>query len=312
MTKETIESRGVWAKMGALASSVIVTMFSISISFLLAVDANASSEESAVSATLDNSFATAYMFRGTMNERDGLIWQPSVELAVNLYSADEGAVRSVDAGFGVWLSVHSMDTGSSGTGPDALSETDYYPSLAVEWGGNLTSSISYYWYTSPNGGWRTVEEVIVEVSYDDSDALGAFALHPTAAFAFETKRSSIGSGKGSVLVLGVEPAIDVNIISGYPVSFTFPVALGVSMDAYYRMERETEESCDCSTYRDRGVGYATIGAHASLPLAFVPTRYGEWVLTNGLDLYLLSDPLADMNQHDGVYPVWTSSLTLDF
>ena len=74
----------------------------------------------ALSLTVDNSFTTAYMFKGIMNERDGLIWQPSIELSLNLFEAGEGVVESVDVTVGTWLSVHSEQTFESGTGPDVL------------------------------------------------------------------------------------------------------------------------------------------------------------------------------------------------
>ena len=51
----------------------------------------------ALSLTFDNSFTTAYMFKGIMNERDGLIWQPSLELSLNVFESEDGVVESVDA-----------------------------------------------------------------------------------------------------------------------------------------------------------------------------------------------------------------------
>ena len=85
----------------------------------------------AFSITVDNSFTTAYMFRGIMNQRDGLIWQPSIELAMNLFEAEEGIVRSVDAGMGIWISYQTNNIGPWAPGTDNLYETDYYPSLWV-------------------------------------------------------------------------------------------------------------------------------------------------------------------------------------
>jgi len=261
----------------------------------------------ALSISFDNSFTTAYMFRGIMNERDGLIWQPSIDLSFNVFEADEGVVQSVDLGIGTWLSVHSEDTFASGSGPDALYEADYYPSLSISWAGGVTSAVTYYFYTSPNGAFRTVEEIVVDLSYDDSELLGAFAMYPTASFAFETQRSSFGgSGKGAVFELGLEPGTEVSISEDYPIAITVPIALALSMDDYYKNGPENDT-----------FGYAMIGLHAGIPLAFVPPRYGDWSITNGFDVYFLSDTVHEYTKDtfgmgDTVYPVWTSSLTLAY
>jgi hypothetical protein len=265
----------------------------------------------ALSLTFDNSFTTAYMFRGIMNERDGLIWQPSVELSINLFSADEGVVHSVDVGVATWLSVQSEDTGSSGNGPDAMYEADYYPSLSIEWAGGVTSALTYYFYTSPNNAFRTVEEIAVDLSYDDSELLGAFAMNPTATFAFETHRSSFGGvGKGAVFELGLEPGAEVKLpmeaADKYPISITVPIKLALSMDDYYKNGPENDV-----------FGYALIGLHAAVPIACIPPRFGAWSITNGFDVYFLSDTLHEyakdsFGMGDTVYPVWTSSITLEY
>jgi len=260
----------------------------------------------AITFTLDDSFTTAYMFRGIVQERDGLIWQPSIGIGVHLFDSEDGVVQSVDLGFGLWMSVHSEDTGSSGSGPDALYETDYYPSLSVAWAGGVTSTLTYYWYTSPNNAFRTVEEVAIDLAYDDSELLGAFAMNPTASFVFETNRSSFGgNGKGAVFELGLEPGAEFTLpmdeAEEYPISVTVPFKMGLSMDDYYRTGSE-----------DDTFGYARLGLHASIPIACVPSRYGAWSITNGFDVYFLGDTLENVNQHDEVYPVWTSSLTLDY
>lgn len=265
----------------------------------------------ALSITFDNSFTTAYMFRGIMNERDGLIWQPAIDLSINLFSAEEGILESVDVGVGIWNSIHSEDTGSTGNGPDAMYETDYYPSLSLTWGGGVTTALTYYWYTSPNNAFRTVEEVAIDLSYDDSELLGAFSLSPTATFAFETHRSSFGGiGKGASLELGIEPGYEFKLpcddAEKYPIGVTLPVKLGLSLDDYYK-----------DGPANNAFGYALIGLHAGIPIGCIPPRFGTWTVTNGFDVYFLSDTVRDyarvnFGMGDTVYPVWTSSITMEY
>jgi hypothetical protein len=261
----------------------------------------------ALSITFDNSFTTAYMFRGIMNERDGLIWQPSVELSLNVFEAEEGVVQSVDLGVGTWISFHTEET----FGHDEMYEVDYYPSLSVTWAGGITSAVTYYFYTSPNNAFETVEEIAVDLSYDDSELLGAFALNPTATFAFETHRSSFGgTGKGAVFELGLEPGVEVELPcekgDEYPIALTFPFKMGLSMDDYYK------NGPDENTF-----GYARLGFHFGVPIACIPPRFGGWSVTNGFDLYFLGDSVHEYTKDtfgmgETVYPVWTSSITLEY
>lgn len=264
----------------------------------------------AFSITVDNSFTTAYMFRGIMNQRDGLIWQPSIELAMNLFEAEEGIVRSVDAGMGIWISYQTNNIGPWAPGTDNLYETDYYPSLWVTWAGGVTTGLTYYAYTSPDHSFREVDEVNIDISYDDSELLGAWSMQPSATIAIETHSTSFGTGKGSSLELGVEPGAEVKLpfadSEKYPVGISVPVKLGLSIDHYY----------DDGT-RNEVFGYALVGLHASLPIACVPARYGKWSVTNGFDVYFLNDALeayqsTTFGSGDPVYPVWTSSITMEY
>lgn len=260
----------------------------------------------AISLTIDNSFTTAYMFRGIMSVRDGLIYQPSFQVGVNLFEAEEGVVRSVDVGMGVWFSLQTENYNHN-PGTDGFYEADYYPSLSVEWAGGLTTSITFYDYTSPNNAFtQDVHEIAVDLAYDDSELLGAFALNPTATFAFETHATSFGTGKGSVFELGLEPGAEVTIpceaCDAYPISLTFPFKMGISMDEYYNDNAGEDDT----------FGYARLGFHFGVPIACIPPRFGAWSVTNGLDVYFLSDALEAYNQNDEVFPVWTSSITMEY
>jgi hypothetical protein len=257
----------------------------------------------AFSVTFDNSFTTAYMFRGIMNVRDGLIWQPSLGLGMNLFEAEEGVVTSVDLGFGIWAS-YQTENYSGIAGTDGLYEVDYYPSLSVEWCGQFTTALTYYDYTSPNDTFRDVDEIAVDLSYDDSELLGAFAMNPTATFAFETHNTSFGTGKGAVFEFALEPSVEFEIpgAEDYPIGLTFPFKMGLSMDEYYNDNAGEDDT----------FGYARLGLHAGVPIACIPARFGAWSVTNGFDVYFLGDALEAYNQSDEVYPVWTSSITMEY
>ena len=97
----------------ALATGLIATCLAGN-GAMAAEESEAASEDSgpnlgALTISVDNSFTTAYLFRGILNIRDGFIWQPSVGVNVNLFAAKEGVVQSVDLGLGMWSSVQHDD-----------------------------------------------------------------------------------------------------------------------------------------------------------------------------------------------------------
>lgn len=273
-------------------------------------DDDAGPNHGALSITFDSTFTTAYMWRGVINQHNGVIWQPTLELSLNVFEAEEGWVRSVDLGIGTWLSLQSEDAGAYAPGSDGVYETDYYPSLSVAWAGGLTTSFTYYFYTSPNDSFDTIEEVAIDLAYDDSELLGAWAMNPTATLSFESKSSSFGDGKGASLELGIEPGAEVALpfdeAGKYPVAITVPLKLGLSVDGYY---------ADGS--RDETFGYFLFGLHATLPVACVPERFGVLSLTNGFDVWVVNDAIEaytsdEFGVGDPVFPVWTTSLTLEY
>jgi hypothetical protein len=268
-----------------------------------------------VSLTFQNDFTTAYFFRGILQENDGMIWQPTLAVGWKLYGAEEGALRAVSLGLGVWNSVHEEQTLASGSGPDVWYEADIYPSLSITWGGGVTTSLSYIWYTSPNNGFLTTEEVDLVVAFDDSPYLGGFALKPSLTLAFETKGgafqdfwngTSDGHSTGSLAILAIAPSYAVPISDDYPLTLTLPVTVALSMDDYYQDSNHNET-----------FGYATLGLTANIPLAFIPTSYGTWSVTNGINLLFLNDALADVNAdalpaNDDFEAVWTSSVIMTY
>ncbi len=276
----------------------------------VAGDQAATSEDSGpnkgrLTLTLSDDFTTAYFFRGIMQERHGFIWQPSLELSLNLYSG-EGALSSVDLGVGIWGSYQSEKTLSDGNGAEALYEMDYYPSLTLARSNGIETSLTYYFYTSPNGAFSTVQQIDLGLAYDDSALLGAYAFKPYATFSFETDNTSFGTAKkGGYVELGGEPSVDLTCPYDegglYPVTLSMPVAIGMSMYDYYN------DGSSNNTF-----GFASIGATASIPLAFVPADFGSWSLSTGVNLLLLNDTLEAANNGDQRIAVWTSNISMDY
>jgi hypothetical protein len=254
--------------------------------------------------SLTSDFTTAYFFRGILQERNGFIWQPSAEINFNLYDGD-GALSSVDLGFGIWNSFQSAKTGATG-GPTNLYETDYYPMLSLGWADDLvTTSVTYNIYTSPNGAFVTTQEVALGIELDDSELLGPFALGPNATFAFETENTSFGDGEDGYAEFGIEPGIELGLpmddAGDYPLTASFPLALGISLYDYYN------DGVDNETF-----GFFSFGLAASVPLAFIPEDYGTWSVGAGINVLVLNDTLKAINSGDNPYPVGVASIAMEY
>jgi hypothetical protein len=202
---------------------------------------------------------------------------------------------------GVWNSIHSRKTLATHS-PTNLYETDWYPMLSLDFPQGLSLSTIYYFYTSPNGGFDTVQELNFKLGWDDSEALGRFAMGPWVNVAIETERTNFGDDQGVGIQLGVGPTLYELENEQMPVTFSFPVELGLSADEYYE-----------EPGRSNGhFGYLSWGLTASVPLTFVPKGYGSWSASVGGKGYYFSNALARVNSNDRLYPTVTGSLTIEY
>jgi hypothetical protein len=255
-----------------------------------------------VSLSFNNDFVTAYFFRGIVQERNGFIWQPSLDIGINLYEG-EGALTSLDIGVGTWNSVHSNKTLASGSGPTNWYESDVYPSLSATFVERVGTAITYQVYTSPNGAFATIQNLDLDLAYDDSGLWGdaPFSLLPSALLSFELDRTNFGEEEGVFLGFGLEPNYIFFEGEAYPLTVAFPLAVGLSLSDYY------EDDSGNDTF-----GYFSFGLGFSVPLAFIPEDYGSWSTSIGIDVYVLGDNLEEANQGDSPYPVGILGVLMEY
>jgi len=253
------------------------------------------------SGAIQADFSNAYYFRGILQERDSFIAEPWGELYYSLYSSEDGPIRDVSVGGGVWASFHTEETGASDN-PKSLYEVDWYPIISIGLPQSLSLTTIYYFYTSPNDAFRTVQELNFKLAWDDSEALGRFALQPWINLAIEINRTSFGNHKGEGLQLGVEPTLFEIPFEDYPVTFTAPVEIGLALKNYYERDDDDE-----STF-----GYLSFGMGASVPLAFMPECLGSWTFSVKGKGYWLNHTLANANLGRTMSPQVTGSLGLEF
>jgi hypothetical protein len=245
-------------------------------------------EESRFSGVAQLDITNAYYFRGILQENRGFIAQPWGEVYANLYSSDDGFIRDVTAGLGVWLSIHSKETLAS-NGPHSIYEADYYPLVSVDFAGGFSLLTIYYWYDSPNGAWDdAVDELNLKLSYDDSESLG---LSPWVNLAHETHSTSFGPRSGTGLQFGIAPTF----YEGDAFSVSGSAEVGLAIDDYYE-----------GIGQEQTFGYANLGVGVGVPIT------DSWSANVGFKYFLFGDDLELVNNGHGGHGVVVGSLSASF
>lgn len=247
-----------------------------------------------VSLSLGMDIYSKYYFRGIIQEDQGVIAQPWAEIGFALYENEEAAAfNSLSFSVGIWNSFHSEQTGANSAGPDIWYEADLYASIGFGIIGDLSGSVTYTAYTSPNSAFNTVEEIALGLSYDDTSlwedaGVEGFSLAPSVKIAFETDNSAFGPDEGIYLEVGIEPSFG---LGDTPITLSFPVTVGLSIDDYYEAVEGTSTDQDA-------FGYVEAGIVAGMPLEFVPAEFGAWDLSAGVYFLHLGNNLEDANSSD--------------
>jgi len=266
----------------------------------LAVAAPSSAQdESRFSGIFQLDVTNAYFFRGILQEREGILLQPWAELYYSLYSSEDGFLRDVSVGGGIWNSFHSERTGASDT-MGWWYETDLYPLISMGFAGGVNLTTYYFFYESPNDAFETAEELNFRLSWDDSDALGAWSLQPWVNVAIETVRTALGPDEGVGVQAGVAPTLYTATNDAF--TLTAPLEIGLSINDYYERASGSENA----------FGYGSVGLAASVPLTFIPESAGSWSLGLAAEYFFFNTTLERVNRGRSTYPVGTLSLGVEF
>ena len=235
-------------------------------------------KESCITGDIGLAVDSAYVTRGVVQENQGFIAQPYLDLYFKLYEGT-GFFNKVSLNAGLWSSLHSHKTAATpGTSFAAWYEQDWTAGLAVTFAKNFTLTVSWFdeEFVSSNlrGG-----AVNGNLAYDDTDLLGAFALHPHVAVLKSMIGNYVGVTNGAngwYYEAGIAPGFTIGKGGTYPVAVTIPLTVGLGPE----------------TYNGDDFGFFSAGLNASVPLAFVPSCYGSWTYTTGVTYYLLGKNAA--------------------
>jgi len=249
-------------------------------------------KESFITGDLGVGVVSQYISRGVVNENQGFIAQPYMDLYIKMYEGD-GFLNKVQLNLGLWASLHSNKTfATPGSTLPAWYEFDWMPGLAFTFAKNFTFTATYveFDFVAPNA---RAGNMNFNLGYDDTDLLGKWALKPhIAAFKslFGNPVGVPGANQGWYFEVGIAPSYAFG-----PATLTIPVNLGLGDDKFYGGE----------TY-----GYLSAGANLAVPLAFIPEGFGKWTLSSGVTFYHQGDNAAAASApaiNDGGTTQWVFS-----
>lgn len=230
-------------------------------------------KKSWISGSVGIALTNEYIFFGLVQDKDTVIAQPYLNLNFSLYEG-EGFLNSVTFQLPLWASVHDINKPRPLNGHSTLKdwyEFDISPGFSFGFAKNWNLTISDYIYTSPGDYFETSHNLNLALTYDDSDLLKAFALHPHFYFLQELDNHSglalvngvpysSGADQGQYYEFGIAPGHTFAEKSTYPVTLTFPATVGFGTSGFY----------------GEFFGYFSTGASVSVPMAFIPSAYGSW------------------------------------
>ena len=242
---------------------------------------------------------SAYYFRGIFQEDDDFIIQPYAGITFDLYEG-EGLINSASLYLSTWNSVHTGPTGSGSGGPGSWYESDLTVGVSLGLPANLTQDIAYVYIGAPDpAGSIYAEEVTFTTAYDDSEG---WNLQPYIMFAVEVDGASdgVGDGDDTYFEAGVSQEFTLVESETAPITVSVPVTVGLSVDDYY--EFPTDET----------FGFLDVGIIFSMPLSSVPSDFGEWVLSAGVNFLFLGDSTEAANGGDDTEVIGTVGLSMSY
>jgi hypothetical protein len=220
-----------------------------------------------------------YFSRGILQTAStGVKFQPYLDLYFKLYEGD-GFVNNVTFAFGLWSNLETK-VGGPGVNTKFWEEFDYTAGFAITFAKNFTATISYFEFDSPNQSFNEARSMNLNLSYNDADLLGMWALHPHVTFLQELDGHAgmgmDGSKRSQYYEVGIAPSFTFMKESKYAPTLTLPLTAGFGSSGFY----------------GTGFGYASAGGTISVPLAFIPAGYGAWTWSVGGTYYYLGKTTA--------------------
>ena len=224
--------------------------------------------------------ADKYIDQGFVIEARGPVVQPYLELLGEFYTSD-GLLTSASLKLTVFSSLQFHNSGRSNQADpmQTFYELEFKPGIELALAKALTFTTSYRRFESPNDFYGSINSIEFVLALDDSDLLGAFALHPRAIWILPLGASNAETEEGHYFEFRIEPSFELGKGARYPLNVSFPAGVGLG---------------DYHHYDGDSFGFASAGVTVSVPLAFLPENCGKWNLAGNATYYRLGRGPADL------------------
>lgn len=197
---------------------------------------------------------------------------------LNYHQTLSGTVALNDMGpFDQVTLTAGVDNGVTGFGSDDSSgcwhEANPYLGVASRLGEDWLTAVTATGYLNPNDYAPDTWEVAAAARYVGDNAVGWW--RPQAKVAVP-----VDNGDGFYLEGRVDPQIVLWEDSNLPLTFTFPVIVGIGMCDYYQHDQENDV-------------YGQAGIHVELPMRFMGDQYGIWSLYGAADVIVRESDIVE-------------------
>jgi hypothetical protein len=166
---------------------------------------------------------------------------------------------------------------------------DVFVSLSMTVVDNISITLTYSPWNSPPHAFVTEHTADAKIQYNDSKMWGesGISLNPYIDIFWSIAGDStviLGRRGGTGYIEpGIVPTYTVKGIPNFPITLTFPVYVQIGPPNYW----DRTGAFDNSSF-----GLISASANVSVPLAFIPVRYGHWHADLGFTYdYLINNAL---------------------
>lgn len=212
---------------------------------------------------------------------EGWIIQPYLDLYFKLYSGD-GFLSKVTFNIGMWADIQESKKGSTNTGLAHWYEYDICGGLTFTFAKDISLTITYFEITSPSGTFDNARPLYVTLAYDDTDLLGAFALHPVFQYQYQLPADGATGmqGDSSYFYFGITPSFDVTKDGPIPIKVSIPLSVGLGDRKFYNGEI---------------FGFFSAGLQVDIALKFIPEEFGKWTWSANATYWHVGSTLEERN-----------------
>jgi hypothetical protein len=227
---------------------------------------------SKMNALVDLGISSHYLTpRGMDVSRQGIVFQPMVLVFANLYKSDD-FINDVSLVAGMWNCFGTSRLASSdsnGAKKTSWYETDPIAGISFGFAKNFKLSVTYTDFSMQIFNIPFSQHLETKLTFNDSDYLKEFALHPYVTYWKELSGKAVSSTDAN-------PSSSYYFDVGIAPSYTFEKCYGLKLEAPCRVLMAPSEFYGSAAGSTPFASLYELGVKASAPLSFMPDGYGHW------------------------------------